>query len=506
MDTQLKTVDTKQSIIRFFLTAFFVLGGTLLITAFLPPLPEGITSEQITENGISIGFFALIPALFLIVYIFTTKRILEALILATLMCFIFADRTHFLSEFNTGLTSVMMDEDTGWLIIVCGLMGSIIKLIEKTGGSLAFGKFVAKHSKSRVGTLLWTYLLGIIIFIDDYLNSLTVGSCMAPITDKHKVSREELTYIVDSTAAPICVILPISTWAVFASRLFVANGLTTEENSLLYFIKTIPFNFYAWAALIIVLLFILRVIPPIGRMKKADNRVKNGGPVAPPGSEKIDIRGNSNETCTDGKMIDFLLPIACLVLATILSGIDMQKGVIITLGFMFVLYVSRGLMTAQEFADYCIEGLKNMLLPLILMVLAFLFSYASSRIQFTQTIIQGVLPVMEKIPQLMPLLIFIILGITEFITGTNWGLYIIALPIVIPLAQAVGVNPVLAVSAVLSAGVFGSHICFYSDATIISSSACGCDNFEHGISQMPYGFIGAGISMILFTIAGFLMY
>lgn len=506
MDTQLKTVNTKQSIIRFFLTAFFVLGGTLLITAFLPPLPEGITSEQITENGISIGFFALIPALFLIVYIFTTKRILEALILATLMCFIFADRTHFLSEFNTGLTSVMMDEDTGWLIIVCGLMGSIIKLIEKTGGSFAFGKFVAKHSKSRVGTLLWTYLLGIIIFIDDYLNSLTVGSCMAPITDKHKVSREELTYIVDSTAAPICVILPISTWAVFASRLFVANGLTTEENSLLYFIKTIPFNFYAWAALIIVLLFILRVIPPIGRMKKADNRVKNGGPVAPPGSEKIDIRGNSNETYTDGKMIDFLLPIACLVLATIFSGIDMQKGVIITLGFMFVLYVSRGLMTAQEFADYCIEGLKNMLLPLILMVLAFLFSYASSRIQFTQTIIQGVLPVMEKIPQLMPLLIFIILGITEFITGTNWGLYIIALPIVIPLAQAVGVNPVLAVSAVLSAGVFGSHICFYSDATIISSSACGCDNFEHGISQMPYGFIGAGISMILFTIAGFLMY
>ena len=506
MDTQLKTVNTKQSIIRFFLTAFFVLGGTLLITAFLPPLPEGITSEQITENGISIGFFALIPALFLIVYIFTTKRILEALILATLMCFIFADRTHFLSEFNTGLTSVMMDEDTGWLIIVCGLMGSIIKLIEKTGGSLAFGKFVAKHSKSRVGTLLWTYLLGIIIFIDDYLNSLTVGSCMAPITDKHKVSREELTYIVDSTAAPICVILPISTWAVFASRLFVANGLTTEENSLLYFIKTIPFNFYAWAALIIVLLFILRVIPPIGRMKKADNRVKNGGPVAPPGSEKIDIRGNSNETYTDGKMIDFLLPIACLVLATIFSGIDMQKGVIITLGFMFVLYVSRGLMTAQEFADYCREGLKNMLLPLILMVLAFLFSYASSRIQFTQTIIQGVLPVMEKIPQLMPLLIFIILGITEFITGTNWGLYIIALPIVIPLAQAVGVNPVLAVSAVLSAGVFGSHICFYSDATIISSSACGCDNFEHGISQMPYGFIGAGISMILFTIAGFLMY
>jgi Na+/H+ antiporter NhaC len=235
-------------------------------------------------------------------------------------------------------------------------MGSIIKLIEKTGGSLAFGRFVAKHSKTRVGTLLWTYLLGIIIFIDDYLNSLTVGSCMAPITDKHKVSREELTYIVDSTAAPVCVLLPISTWAVFASRLFVVNGLTNEENALQYFVKTIPYNFYAWAALIIVLLVIFKVIPPIGRMKKADDRVKNGGPIAPPGSEKIDIRGNSNDICTDGKMIDFLLPIACLVLATILSGVDMQTGVIITLGFMFVLYVGRGLMTAEEFENYLRES------------------------------------------------------------------------------------------------------------------------------------------------------
>ena len=495
-----------KNLLRFFLTAILVVGGTFLITLFLPSIPQDVTTEYITENGLSIGIYALIPAVFLVIYIFATKRILEALLLATLMCFIFADRGNFLSAFNQGLSTVMMDENTGWLIIVCGLMGSIIKLIEKTGGSFAFGKFVAKHSKTRVGTLLWTYLLGIIIFIDDYLNSLTVGSCMAPITDKHKVSREELTYIVDSTAAPVCVLLPISTWAVFASRLFVVNGLTTEENALMYFIKTIPYNFYAWAALIIVLLVILKVIPPIGRMKKADDRVKNGGPIAPPGSEKIDIRGNATDICTDGRMIDFLLPIACLVLATILSGVDMQSGVVITLGFMFVLYVSRGLLTAEEFSDACIDGIKNMLLPLCLMVLAFLFSYASKRIQFTETVIAGVLPVMEKIPQLMPLVIFIILGLTEFITGTNWGLYIIALPIVIPLSQAVGVNPILSVSAVLSAGVFGSHICFYSDATIISSSACGCDNFEHGLSQMPYGFIGAGISMILFTIAGFLMY
>ena len=488
----------KNKILRFWITWILLIGFTFLLTAFLP-------SSSSIADGQSIGFFAFIPAIFLVVYIFTTKRILEALVLASTMCFIFADRGNFLTSFNQGLTSVMMEENTGWLIIVCGLMGSIIKLIEKTGGSFAFGNFVAKHTKTRVGTLLWTYLLGIIVFIDDYLNSLTIGSCMAPITDKKKVSREELTYIVDSTAAPVCVLLPISTWAVFASRLLVINGLTTEENAIRYFIKTIPFNFYAWAALLVVFLLIIRVIPPIGRMKKADDRVKNGGPIAPEGSEKIDIRGKDNDKKAEGKMIDFILPILCLLLSTILSGVDMQKGVIITLAFMYLLYVGRGVLTAAEFADYFIEGIKNMLLPLILMVLAFLFSHASDKIHFTETIIDSLLPVMSNIPQLMPLFVFIILGLTEFITGTNWGLYIIALPIVIPLAQALGVNTPLAVAAVLSAGVFGSHICFYSDATIISSAACGCDNFEHGLSQMPYGFIGAGIAMVLFTVFGFVM-
>lgn len=493
---QHKEFDIKS--IRFWITWIVIIGFTFLITLFLP------SSEEI-ERGASIGLFALIPAIFLVIYIFTTKRILESLVLASLMCFVFADRGKVLTSFNEGLTHVMMEENTGWLIIVCGLMGSIIKLIEKTGGSIAFGNFVAKHSKTRVGTLLWTYTLGIIVFIDDYLNSLTVGSCMAPITDKHKVSREELTYIVDSTAAPVCVLLPISTWAVFASRLFVVNDLTTEENSIQYFIKTIPFNFYAWVALIVVLLLIFRIIPPIGRMKKADNRVKNGGPLAPEGSEKIDIRGQNNDKIVNGKIIDFILPILCLVISTILCGVDMQKGVIITIGFMYFLYVGRGILTAHEFADCCVEGIKNMLLPLILMVLAFLFSYASDKIYFTQTIIDSVFPMMQNIPELMPVLVFIILGATEFITGTNWGLYIIALPIVIPLAQALGVNVPLAIGAVLSAGVFGSHICFYSDATIISSAACGCDNFEHGLSQMPYGLIGAGISLILFTVFGFVM-
>lgn len=474
--------------VRFLIILAVVLALTLVLATFVP-------------NFVLIPF---IPAFFLVIYIFMTKRILEALILASLMCFIFADGINFFTEFGTGLTEVMMDEDTGWLIIVCGLMGSIILLIEKAGGAFAFGKFVTKYCKTRKKTLFWTWVLGVVVFIDDYLNSLTVGSCMAPITDKQGVSREMLAYVVDSTAAPVCVIIPISTWAVFCSRILADNGVTTAEEGILYFIKTIPFNFYAWFALILVLLVAFGIVPPIGKMKKAEERVKNGGPVAPPGSEKMDIRSTvtgDESIPKNPKMMNFLLPMLVLVVSTIVFDVDMQAGVLCTLGFMFIFYIAQGIMTPLEFADYCIDGIKNMIMPLMLMVLAFLFSYGSSKIGFTESVINAVVPIMT--PQLMPLLIFIVLGMTEFITGTNWGLYIIALPIVIPLSAAIGGNTLLAVSAVLSAGVFGSHICFYSDATILSSSACGCNNFDHATTQLPYGLIAGGLAAIAFLIAGF---
>lgn len=159
-------------------------------------------------------------------------------------------------------------------------------------------------------------------------------------------------------------------------------------------------------------------------------------------------------------------------------------------------------MTSDEFWDLSIKGIKNMIYPLMLMVLAFLFAEANEQIGFTSFVIESATPLMT--PHLLPLVVFIVLTITEFITGTNWGMYIIALPIVIPLALNVGANPFLAIGAVLSAGVFGSHICFYSDATILTSAACGCDNFQHALSQMYYGFIAAGLSAVAFLAAGFI--
>lgn len=476
---------------RSLIVVLIIIAAALLLTAFLPDDPAAF------------GPAALIPALFLIIYIFATKRILEALTLSSIIGFIMVSQGDTLGAFSGSLLEVMMNEDIAWLIIVCGLMGSIISLIEKAGGAFAFGEWVSKRAKTRKSALIWTWLLGIIIFIDDYLNSLTVGSSMAPLTDKHKVPREFLAYVVDSTAAPVCVIIPITTWAVFAGRLLEANGWAPEGEGLIYFIKTIPFNFYGWIATIVVPLIILGIIPIFGPMKKAEQRVKDGGALAPPGSEKIDIRaGIAAEIPKNPKVMNFFLPIIVLVGATIYFDVDMQMGVLITMAFMFVFYLAQNVMSAEDFTDVSLQGLKNMILPLMLMVLAFLFAEVNDQIGFTYYVISSASEYMT--PALMPVTIFLVLAVTEFITGTNWGMYVIALPIVIPLAMGMDVNMALAVAAVLSAGVFGSHVCFYSDATVLTSAATGCNNFDHAFTQAPFGILAAILSAICFLIAGFI--
>ncbi len=479
-----------------------VIAGTFILTSFLPPEVENF------------GFFSTLPAIFLITYIFITQRIVESLILASLMGVIMVSRPETVGEgtwlgniftdFSDSLLATMMDEDIAWLIIVCGLMGSIIQLIEKAGGAYAFGEWVAKRARTKKSALIWTWILGIVIFIDDYLNSLTVGACMTPVTDRHRVPREFLAYVVDSTAAPLCVLIPISTWAVFCGRILEANDWAPAGEGLKYFIKTIPFNFYGWFAALIVPLVILGVIPIVGPMKKAFKRVEEGGPLAPEGSEKIDIHAGASMDVPENPSIwNMALPIAVLIISTVALDMDMQAGVLVTMAFMFVFYLAQGVVDAEEFIDVSLEGLKNMILPLILMVLAFLFAEVSSQIHFTLYVIETATAIVS--PKFLPLAVFIALSITEFITGTNWGMYIIALPIVIPLATATGADVTLAVAAVLSAGVFGSHICFYSDATVITSAATGCNNFDHATTQLPYGFLGAALSAICFLIAGLIM-
>ncbi len=476
-----------------------------LIAAICIIVVTWLLSFLMPTEASEFGAWSLLPATFLIVYIFITKRFLESLVLSCLMGLIMAAKTvNVFSEFSTILTDTMLDPDMAWLIIVCGLMGSIIALIERAGGAIAFGNWAAKHAKGEKSSLVWTWIMGIAIFLDDYLNSMAVGSCMRSLTDKFKVPREMLAYVVDSTAAPLCVLIPISTWAVFAGGLLEANGWAPEGMGLVYFIQTIPYNFYAWVAAIMVILVIFRVIPVFGPMKKAYARVAAGGPLAPEGSEKIDLY--SGDTLTFAKtprIINLVIPIISLVVFTLIFDIDLQMGVICTIPVMFILYLAQGIMNAEEFADCVVKGLQNMIMPLLLMVLAWVFAAMSEQIGFTQYVIDTVAANVGI--ALLPFVVFVALAITQFVTGTNWGLYIIALPIVIPLAIQMDANIALSVGAVISAGVLGSHCCFYSDATVLTSAACGCDNFRHAVTQMPYGILAGVIAAVMFLVCGFIM-
>lgn len=475
----------------YLIVAVFITLATVLTPVILPSYP----------------LYSILPALFLLVYIFLTKRIFESLALGILLGFLMAYQGEFFVAINDSLLSNTANEETAWLFIVCGLMGSFVALIEKSGGVFAFGRWVAKRAKTKKSTLIWTWILGLFIFVDDYLNALTVGSTMAPLTDKHKVSREYLAYVVDSTAAPDTTLIPVSTWAVFIAGLYATTiesyGLTDiYGGGMAVFIRSIPFNFYAWVSLLLVPLTVIGVLPLFGKLKKAETRAQTTGVLAPPGSDQIDIRaGEQIAEKPDARVFNFFVPLIILIASTLYFEIDLQYGIIFTLGFMFVAYMIQGLVTADEFFTLAIKGFKNMLMPLLMVILAYMFSDGIAALGFMDYIVNVVSDNVE--PWMLPALIFLVFAFTEFIMGLSWGMYAIAIPLVTVLSFNMGINPSIAIAAVISAGVFGSHICFYSDATILSSSAAGCDNFEHATSQLPYGIIGAIASLVLFIVAGY---
>ena len=259
------------------------------------------------------------------------------------------------------------------------------------------------------------------------------------------------------------------------------------------------------ATLVVLTLAIAGIIPKFGPMRGAFKRVNEGGPLAPPGSERIDIRSGQDkiEIPKNPKIYNFFAPILVLIATTIFFDFDMQMGVISTVGFCFIFFVFQG-MAPMDFVDELMRGLKNMLMPLLLVVLAFSFAEMSEQIGFVYYVVD--VATRNVTPSMLFVTIFLVFVFTEFIMGISWGIYVIAMPIAIPVAIGLGVDPYIAAAAVVSAGVFGASECFYSDSTILASAATGCDNFRHAITQIPFGLIGAGITAIGYVVLGMVMY
>jgi Na+/H+ antiporter NhaC len=395
--------------------------------------------------------------------------------------------------------AVMQNETVGWVILVCGFMGSLIALFIRTGAVAAFTEAVISRVHSRKGGLFTAWVLGLFLFVDDYLNSIAVGAAMRKVTDSFGTSREMLAYVVDSTAAPVSVIVPISTWAVFFGALLVENGVAPEGQGIQAYIAAIPYMFYAWAAILVVPLVIAGFIPAMGPMRRAELRAA-GGVTVPPEAEHIEAANRSitAKEGVQGSTLEFILPMALLAISTWYFDYDFLKGIYLTLTLYVLFIVVRRTLTVEETYNAVLDGFKTMLEPLAALVAAYLLDEINGRMDLSAYVIDLVSPYMTA--ELLPAVVFMSMGALSFATGSNWGVFVIVLPIVTTLANAVGADMMVVIGATLSASTFGSHACFYTDATVLTAQATGCTPYQHAITQLPYALIAAAVSVVAYLL------
>ncbi len=452
----------------------------------------------------SYGILTVLPAVLVIVVAIISKRTTESLFLGCVTSYLIIaifDGKNITSLLVDSFFSVLTDYDTIWLIIVCGLFGSLVALMNEAKGTHAIAKALGKVCKSGKSTLIASWLLGIIIFIDDYMNIMTVSACTRNLSDKRKVPRESLAYVVDSTGAPVCVLLPFSTWAIFFAGVFYEHSEVVNlgyGSAMQTYIHAIPYMFYAIAAVIIVPLFAMGIVPKIGPMKAAYDRTEKTGKVYSDKSAYLNNDDGSLED-KDSRIIDFLVPVIAMIVIQLLTD-DMFVAVVAAILLAAVLYIPRKKIKASKFCNLWIKGFADSVPALAIIVAALWMRQASSDLNLPNYIIDIVKPIIT--PQLYPMIAFIVVAALGFITGSNWGIPAVCAPIIIPLGAACGANMLAVLAAIVCGGTFCSHACFYSDATVITSNACGIDNMDHAYTQMPYALISMAVSIIGFLVVG----
>jgi Na+/H+ antiporter NhaC len=318
---------------------------------------------------------------------------------------------------------------------------------------------------------------------------------MRKVTDKFKVSREMLAYVVDSTAAPICVLVPVSTWAMFYAGLFMDSGYAESGQGMALYVSAIPYMVYPIVAMLLVPLVAVGIVPALGMMKSAQQRAANG--TAP---QPLDETAEEGQVDTEDRVqiYHFVLPIFALLGFSIWYDLDVQIGVIMSVAVTIILFGAQRLMAWTQMFDAVIDGIKIMLPALTMVVMAFVFKEVNDMLGLATYVIENVAPLMT--PLMFPALTFLTMALISFATGSSWGVFAIAIPIILPLAESVGVSIPLAIGALVSASAFGSHACFYSDATVLAAQGSGCDVMDHALTQIPYALIAAAISCVGLTV------
>lgn len=467
--------------------------------------------------------WSLFPPLVAISLALATKEVYSSLFLGVVVGGVLYSNFSFegtlIHVFNDGIVSVLSDTYNVGILVFLVILGILVSLMNKAGGSSAFGKWASSHIKTKRGAQLATIALGILIFIDDYFNCLTVGSVMLPVTDKEGVSREKLSYLIDSTAAPICIIAPVSSWAAAVSA-FVRDS---EFSGFDIFIKAIPFNFYALLTIVMMLWLALSKYD-FGPMAKYEAIAK---PLdALNGESHANIKSNTSKMQRQGKVIDLVVPIAILIVACVMgmlysggffdgtnfvtafsqsdASVGLMLGSAITLVLTLIYFMFRKTMSFGEMMECVPKGFESMVSAILILTFAWSLKSMSDSLGskvFVETVVKNSA---QKFQVFLPAIIFLIGCLLSFSTGTSWGTFGILIPItlsIFPLTEPIGV---VCVSACMAGAVCGDHCSPISDTTIMSSAGAQCNHLNHVSTQLPYAITVAIVSFVNYLIAGFI--
>ncbi len=467
------------------------------------------------------SFWSLIPPVVAIVLALITKEVYSSLFVGILIGGVFYSGFTFertmTHVFQDGIIGSLSDAYNVGILVFLVLLGILVCMMNQAGGSAAFGRWASVHIKSRVGAQLATVLLGVLIFIDDYFNCLTVGSVMRPVTDKHNVSRAKLAYLIDATAAPICIIAPISSWAA------AVTGFVEGEDGLSIFIRAIPYNFYA--LLTIVMMIALTIMgADYGLMRKHEENALKGDLYTTP--DRPYANAEEEESNSKGGVIDLVFPIIVLIFCCVIgmiytggffegtgfveafSGSDASVGLMLGSFFAFIItivfYAVRKVLKFSESMACIPEGFKAMVSPILILTLAWTLKAMTDSLGADVFVAEIVKSSSGGVVNLLPAIIFLVGCFLAFATGTSWGTFGILIPIVVEAFSATNETMmIISISACMAGAVCGDHCSPISDTTIMASAGAQCNHVNHVSTQLPYAVTVAAVSCVTYVIAGF---
>ncbi|MFR5263649.1 MAG: Na+/H+ antiporter NhaC family protein [Christensenellales bacterium] len=466
-------------------------------------------------------FWALVPPIVAIGLALITKEVYSSLFIGIVIGGLFYSNFSFEGTVNhvlqDGIVSVLSDTYNVGILVFLVVLGIVVALMNKTGASAAFGRWAEVKIKTRLGAQLATVALGVMIFVDDYFNCLTVGSVMRPITDKHKVSRAKLSYLIDATAAPVCIIAPISSWAA------AVTGFVPGEDGFTVFLRAIPYNYYA--LLTIFTMIMLTVMKfDFGPMRKHEDNAIAGDLYTTPDRPYADAK--DDEIKGNGTMIDLVLPViiliilcACGMLYTggFFSGenfvvafsnsdasVGLSSGSVIALLLAILFYTSRKVLSFTDCMECIPEGFKAMVPPILILTFAWSLKAMTDSLGAAPYVANFVEQSAGSFMSFLPGIIFVIACLLGFATGTSWGTFGILIPIVVAVFE--NNDPqmmIISISACMAGAVCGDHCSPISDTTIMASAGAQCNHINHVNTQLPYAMTVAAVSFVSYIVAGF---